>query len=335
MNPQAWSRLFDVRQMFDQPAVLWASAGLAIVLAATPLIFLVMQRAGKISPERSRELWARYFSWLVMVPLLLAPVLAGAFWTILGVCLLSLWCYREFARATGLFREKAISITVVLGILATTAATLDHWYRLFVAITPLCICFILAVAIIADRPQGYIQRVALGILGYSMFGCGLGHLGFLANDSRYRAWVIFILLATELNDVFAYVTGRLFGRKRMAPNTSPNKTEAGALGALCLTTLLTVATGPMFFAGTVLAEWHHLVILGLVISAVGQLGDLMFSSIKRDLGVKDLGAAIPGHGGMLDRFDSLVPVAPAVFHYINYHVGVGTAEPIRIFFEAN
>jgi phosphatidate cytidylyltransferase len=159
----------------------------------------------------------------------------------------------------------------------------------------------------------------------------LGHLGFLANDPRYRAWVIFTILATELNDVFAYISGRLFGRKKLAPLTSPNKTEAGAIGALCLTTLLTVLLGPRVFAGTELAKLHHLVTLGLLISAAGQLGDLMFSSIKRDLGIKDLGATIPGHGGLLDRFDSLIPVAPAVFHFINYHVGVAGGEPVRIF----
>jgi phosphatidate cytidylyltransferase len=335
VNQKSWVRLFDYRQAFHQPAVTMACIALGVALAVAPLIFLALERTGKISPQRSRELWARYLSWLVIVPILLAPALLGAFWTILGTGLLSLLCYREFSRATGLFREKLISITVVVGTLAITAATLDHWYRLFVAISPLCICFILAVAVIADRPQGYIQRVALGILGFSMFGCGFGHLGFLANDSRYRAWIIFTLLATELNDVFAYVSGRLFGRKKLAPLTSPNKTEAGGLGALCLTTLLTVTVGPIFFVGTVLTQWHHLVILGLVISAAGQLGDLMFSSIKRDLGIKDLGTTIPGHGGLLDRFDSLVPVAPAVFHYINYFVGVGVDEPVRIFSGAN
>ncbi len=67
----------------------------------------------------------------------------------------------------------------------------------------------------------------------------------------------------------------------------------------------------------------HLAILGMLISVLGQFGDLMLSSIKRDLGIKDMAATIPGHGGLLDRFDSIILVAPAVFHYINYFVGVG------------
>lgn len=331
MNAQPWSRLFDARLAFSQPVVLGVTAAVAILLAVTPLIFLGLHRTGRVSAERAGELWARYRSWLVLTPLLLLPILLGAFWTILGTCVLSLLCYREFARATGLFREKAISLTVVLGMFVIYAACLDHWYRLFVAATPLCVCFILAVAVTADRPQGYIQRVALGILGFSMFGTGLGHLAFLANDPRYRSWLIFILLATELNDVFAYIVGKSFGRKKLAPLTSPNKTEAGSVGALCLTTLLTLAIGPSVFAGTALTRWYHLVMLGLLVSAAGQLGDLIFSSIKRDLGIKDLGQTIPGHGGFLDRFDSLILVAPAVFHFINYYVGVAVNEPARIF----
>jgi phosphatidate cytidylyltransferase len=72
--------------------------------------------------------------------------------------------------------------------------------------------------------------------------------------------------------------------------------------------------------------------LGIIVSIVGQFGDLMLSAIKRDLGLKDTSKLIPGHGGLLDRFDSLILVAPAVFHYVGYFVGFGAGQPQRIFF---
>ena len=84
------------------------------------------------------------------------------------------------------------------------------------------------------------------------------------------------------------------------------------------------------FQDTVLDRPVHLVTLGIIISVAGQLGDLMISSIKRDLGIKDTGVALPGHGGWLDRFDSLLLVGPAVFHYVGYFLGFGLDQPVRI-----
>jgi phosphatidate cytidylyltransferase len=330
MNPVSRERLFGYDQVFAHPVTVAVTLALAGVLLLVPLLIALLSWRGRISAGHRRELLLRYYSWLVIVPLLLGPILLGAAWTILGVGVLSLLCYREYARATGLFRERTISVMVVLGILAITFAVFDNWYRLFVALTPLTIAAIAAAAILADRPKGYVQRVALGIFGFALFGTCLGHLGYLANDANYRPMVLLILLAVEMNDVFAYVTGKTLGRRKLAVNTSPNKTIGGALGALVLTTLLVAGVGRFVFRGTVLASPVHLVILGVLISVVGQLGDLMLSSIKRDLGVKDMAATIPGHGGLLDRFDSLLLVAPAVFHYVNYFVGVGVDQPIHV-----
>jgi hypothetical protein len=86
----------------------------------------------------------------------------------------------------------------------------------------------------------------------------------------------------------------------------------------------------VFLEGS-LHQWFYLILLSLIIAVGGQLGDLMLSSIKRDIGIKDTGTAIPGHGGLLDRFDSLLLVAPAVFHHIGYFRGIGLDQTQRIF----
>ena len=327
MNYDTRKRLFGFNHAFDHPVTLGITVAVVAALVATPLIFLWLSRRGKINPGQRAELMKTYKSWLVIIPLMGLPVLAGAAWTMLAVAVLSLLCYQEFARATGLFREKLISFTVVVGILMITFAVVDHWYGFFMALGPLTVATIAMVAILPDQPKGYIQRVALGVLGFLLFGSALGHLGYIANDQNFRPILFMILLAVEANDVFAYMTGKTLGRSKLAPNTSPNKTIAGSLGALVLTTALTTLTGYFVFAGTVLDSWPHLVVLGIIISVMGQFGDLMLSSVKRDLGIKDMGTIFPGHGGLLDRFDSLILVAPAVFHYVNYFVGIGDEYP--------
>jgi phosphatidate cytidylyltransferase len=316
--------------VFEHPVTLWITVGVVALLAAAPLVMSFLSRRGVVAAPLRAELWKRYFSWLVLAPLIVGPILLGTAWTIVAVALLSLLCYREYARATGLFREKTVSLVVVLGILALTFAELDHWYGFFIALFPLVSGLIAVTAILGDRPQGYIQRVALGVFAFMLFGCALGHLGFMANDRHYRPLVLMVVLAVEMNDVFAFMVGKKIGGRKLAPRTSPNKTISGSVGALVLTTALVFCLGRHVFEGTPLDSTARLLLLGAIIAAVGQLGDLMLSSVKRDLGIKDMAATLPGHGGWLDRFNSLLLVAPAVFHYVNYFVGIGTDQPTRI-----
>ncbi|HEX8312626.1 MAG TPA: phosphatidate cytidylyltransferase [Chthoniobacteraceae bacterium] len=331
MDAITFQRLFGAGDAFNHPVTV---AITAIIFAGLVIAFAVIKVLGatrRISPELHIELTKRTVAWAVMAPLLVGPVLLGAAWTMGAVALLSLACFREFARATGFFRHRALSATVGLGILAVTFAIADHWYNFFFALTPLTVIIVAAVAILQDEPKGYIQRVALGVFAFLFFGTCLGHLGYMANDVAFRPIVLMILLTVELNDVFAYISGKLTGRRKLAPNTSPNKTIGGALGALLATTALTAVLAHFVFQGEEWVTPLKLIALGMIVSIAGQLGDLMLSSIKRDLGIKDMGATIPGHGGLLDRFDSLLLVAPAVFHYVGYFRGFGLDQPVRIF----
>ena len=102
----------------------------------------------------------------------------------------------------------------------------------------------------------------------------------------------------------------------------PAKQLAAPLGALIFTTALFATLAHFTFQGTV-GSWGHGIAMGILLSVTGQLGDLLMSSVKRDLCIKDMAATIPGHGGLLDRFDSLLLVAPAMFHYLQYFRGIG------------
>lgn len=315
---------------FAHPVTVGILAALGAVLALAALAIGLLTLLGRGTPAFRRELWLRLFSWCWLLPLMIGPVLAGRVPTIAAVTLLSLLCWREFARATGAFRERLLSAVVVLGILFQNFAALDHWYGFFVALPALSACVLMVATIPLDRPAGYIQRTALAMVGFMLFGFGLAHLGYMANDPAYRPIVLMLLLTVALSDVAAFTFGKLLGGPKLIPVTSPGKTRAGAAGALLTTAAVVAFLSSRIFVGTPLAQLHWLVLLGLLVGVAAQAGDLVLSSIKRDIGIKDIGAALPGHGGVLDRFNSLLLVAPAAFHLIQYFVGFGGGQPTRL-----
>jgi phosphatidate cytidylyltransferase len=319
-----WDRLFGYQHAFDERFVVVIVSILGVALAVTPLVILVLDRTGRLDTVLKEDLWRRYRSWLVMVPLVVVPILLGAAWSLLLFTALSLLSFREFAGATGVFREKVMNLLVVIGILSLTFAVADHFYRLFVALTPMNIVVFTAVATSQDRPKGYIQRVALTIFGFMLFGTCLGHLSYMTNAPNYRSLALLLIFSVQLNDAFAYIVGKSLGGPKLAPQTSPNKTISGALGAVALTTMLVYWLSGIVFPDGSLAEPLQRVVLGLVISIGGQFGDLTVSSIKRDVGIKATGVLIPGHGGVLDRVNSLLLSAPAMFHFVNHFLDPAT-----------
>jgi phosphatidate cytidylyltransferase len=324
VSPADRQRLFDPTVAFDHAATA-VLLGIVAVALAVPAVVLPFLPA-----DQRRDIRKRYLPWLVVVPMIAAPILLGAFWTILAVAILAFFCFREYARATGLFREKLVCYLTLLAMAVMYFTALDAWFRLFMAMFPLGVAGIAGLAILQDRPKGYVQRVALAVFALALFGGCLGHVAYAANHRDYRPLILFFLIAVELNDVLAFVTGRLFGRRKLCPNTSPNKTVAGAAGAVIGTTVFVTVVGPLVFAGTDLNHTGRLVVLGLLVSIAGQFGDLTLSSIKRDIGIKDMDVFIPGHGGLLDRFDSVLLVAPVAFHYVNYFAGPGPDAPVCI-----
>ena len=156
--------LFDWEHAFDQRFVLFLVIGVAAVFLAVIAVIVIQTRHAKLAADTRADLSRRFASWLALTLFLLIPVLLGAGPTILAIGVLSLLCYREYARATGLFREKIASVVVVLTLVTITAAVLDNWYGMCVALTPLSIGVLGAVTLLADRPKGYVQRVALGVV---------------------------------------------------------------------------------------------------------------------------------------------------------------------------
>jgi phosphatidate cytidylyltransferase len=328
---EAFDYLFSTSGALEHPVTKFTIGFIIAAVVLSPVLTLVLTVMRKISPENRRNVWTRYYTWLFLIPVIMGPILLCPASAMSMVCIVSLLCYREYARATGLFRNRFLSALVGIGIFLVFLTTIDHWYRLFLALGPLAISTFAAGSVLADEPKGYLQRVSLAAIGFLLLGSGLGHLGYMANDSHYRPILCLLIVSVQLSDIVAYICGKWFGKRRLFPNTSPNKTLGGHLAALAITAPLAAYLGHLVFRGTPLDMPARLAILGLLVAVGGQMGDLVLGSIKRDIGIKDMAATLPGHGGFLDRFNSLVLVAPAAFHYINVFVPFGLDRAPRVF----
>jgi phosphatidate cytidylyltransferase len=261
------------------------------------------------------EIWSTYRSWIIMAAIGLLFVFIGRIAVIVGVTLLSILAFREFARASQLNRDRWMTAAGYIGIIAIGVASSLRDLRLFLAVPLFLIPLIFLIPVARNLAQGELHKVGQTIIGFTFIGWMFGHLGYLANSFHAYGLVCYVIFATELSDVSAYTFGRLFGRHPLRSAISPRKTIEGALGAVAVAMILPWMfrfSFPFFGAA-------QLILLGLIVGVGGLLGDLTVSMIKRDLGTKDMGGAIPGHGGILDRIDSLIYVAPLFMHVANYY----------------
>lgn len=196
-----------------------------------------------------------------------------------------------------------------------------EWYDLFIIFVPVYVFFLVAIVLtLQQKVEGILKTSGMIFWGVMICIYGVGHIGYLYNfhlsevGATGRELIIFLLILTEGNDIFQYICGKSFGKKKIIPLVSPNKTWAGFLGGIFSTLCVSIILGSHLFYFPIL----YLVIFGLEISIFGFLGDVAISAIKRDLGIKDTSHLIKGHGGILDRIDSLIFVAPLFFHTIYY-----------------
>jgi phosphatidate cytidylyltransferase len=278
------------------------------------------------SPGR-QDLRKRLATAIVLGPLFLAAVAVGGvvfLGAVLAIVGFGAW---EFYRLAGAKRPRPRTIAGI------GLALLFPVLFFYAPASPLTIPGLVAVGVLgvalaqlldagADEALG---SVSITVYGAAYVGLLFGHfilireIGRLVPGMPYwwgAALVGLAVVLAWLNDSAAYVIGRRWGRHKLIPRVSPRKTVEGAAGALVVTML--VAVGVVLAAGSrmpLLTPADGLAI-GALVGVAGPIGDLVESAFKRDAGVKDAGDIIPGHGGVLDRFDSLIAVAPAVWYYL-------------------
>ena len=301
-----------------------------IVLISLAIAGAVLGFLRFVLKKETASMFKTYWSWILIAGIGFIVVFLGRIPTIVGVTLLAIYAFKEFAHASGLYRDSWMIHAVYAGIVTVGVASLisdprgeekggTGWYGLFVAVPAFVIALILLIPILRNRARGELQRISLAIIGFVYIGWMFGHLGFIANARNAYGFICYIIFATGLTDVAAFTFGKIFGRHPLRSEISPHKTWEGALGALGVAMILPWL---LRFSFPFFGPWQ-LILTGLIVGIGGQLGDLSISVIKRDIGTKDMAATIPGHGGILDRIDSLVYAAP-LFMYV-----AGYCSPLR------
>ncbi|THD42818.1 MAG: phosphatidate cytidylyltransferase [Bradyrhizobium sp.] len=296
--------------------------GVVALLAIATLITETLRRRAKEPSAVIDNLVARVRAWWGMVAIFAAAFVLGKNATIVMFALASFYALREFVTLTPTrpADHRSLSLAFFLGIPIQYGLIAADWYGLFAIFLPVYGFLTLpAVSALAGDPEDFLARNAKIQWGLMICVYCISHVPALLTlqipgyAGQNALLLFYLMLVVQISDVLQYVCGKLFGKHKLAPVVSPSKTVegliGGAAGAVAVGAGMAWITpfSPLQAAG-----------MAFVIVVMGFLGGLALSAVKRSLGAKDWGDMIKGHGGMLDRMDSVVFAAPIFFHLTRY-----------------
>lgn len=299
----------------------YALAGILAILVAASLIVLVLRRLGPAKDYG--ELVARVQSWWVMFFIFTLAIAVSTTVSIVFFAIVSFLALKEYLSLIPTRRaDRSVLFWAYLTIPIQYYWVAEAWYGMFIIFVPVyAFLFLPMRMVLIGETQNFLRAAGTIHWGLMLMVFSLSHLAFLlalppeVNPAAGGAGlVLYLVFLTQFNDVAQYTWGKMLGRHKVVPKVSPKKTVEGFVGGVATTTVL----------GWLLAPWLtplssvEGVTAGLLIGVAGFIGDVNISALKRDLGVKDSGQLIPGHGGILDRVDSLTYAAPLFFHYVKY-----------------
>ncbi|MGB7814955.1 MAG: phosphatidate cytidylyltransferase [Methylotenera sp.] len=307
----------------------WLIGGVAALLLLASVIGWVLQsRLSKQQnpSEKSQKvvnnLVARVNAWWVMIAVFAVAFLAGKLGTIILFAFISYFALREFITLTPTRAgdHRTLSLAFFLLIPLHYYLIYIEWYALFSILIPVYAFLLMpSIAVLAQDTEHFLERAAKIQWGVMICIYCISHAPALLLleiphfEGQNALLLFYFMLIVQLSDVLQYVFGNLFGKTKVAPIVSPNKTLEGLIGGGFSTVLVGAAMWwitpftPLQSAG-----------MAAIIVTMGFLGGLVMSAIKRSLGAKDWGSMIEGHGGMLDRMDSVSFAAPIFFHLTRY-----------------
>lgn len=294
---------------------------LGVLVFATILFYIL----GKVKPgAQVKELKMRTNSWWVMASIFVLATLLHPIVSYVAFASLSYMALRELTSISKNIREedRRVIIWCYLAIPLQYYFAYNGWFNIFIIFIPIImhvwIPFLLVI-------RGFTTEIgrAMSVLPMQLMLTvfSLSHLAFLLSlpelegfNAGGRGLLLYVVFLTEMNDVFQFTWGKLLGRTKIIEKISPNKTWEGFVGGVLTTTVV----GYFLRFLTPLSGIESLVV-AFSVACSGFIGDIIVSAVKRDIGLKDTGTLIPGHGGILDRIDSLAISAP-IFFYLIYNL---------------
>ena len=262
-------------------------------------------------------LYLRVISAMVGIPIVIGSVYYGGPWYALFLLLVvNLGAYEY----NHLLRNKGYSGYTLLSFCGVSLFIVSFYYERFDLIYPLIMVlfFFLFIVALFNMNKMSLADSALSLWGIIYIGGMGGYLLLLRMLPEGAIYTYILLAGVWIHDTFAYFIGMKWGMHKFAPNISPNKSVEGSLAGI-IGTIAIFFSVSILFPGLIPANPGQAIILALGISVFAQLGDLFESALKRQLKVKDSGNIIPGHGGILDRFDSLLLTAPLVYYFALFY----------------
>jgi phosphatidate cytidylyltransferase len=307
--------------MDRQTLMLFAGIG-AFLLLASLIGFVLKRRTQGTANPVIDNLNARINAWWVMV-----LVIGAAFWfgttaVILLFYTVSFYALREFMTLMPTRRSDYPALVAAFYLALPLQYLLIYydWYGLFSIFIPVYVFLLLPIlASLGGDSTHFLERASKVQWGLMIAVFCVSHVPALLTldiagyEGRNLLLIAYLVIVVQMSDVLQYVCGKLFGKRKIAPKLSPSKTVEGFVGGILLASLI----GCALWWITPFTAWQSLFI-ALLINLLGFAGGIVMSAIKRDRGVKDWGHMIEGHGGMLDRLDSVCFAAPIFFHLVRY-----------------
>ncbi|AUM96209.1 TPA: phosphatidate cytidylyltransferase [Clostridium botulinum] len=259
---------------------------------------------------------SRYIGALVLAPFVIFLFIGGVFlkWGILALSLGGMYEFYKVIKNKGIHPIEIVGYLLCLIYYIPLLNNIN--YKNIFYITTLAVFILLAIPVI-NLKYNFID-VAITLLGFLYVPVFFSFIVLVNNKAHgnYLVWLIFI--SAWLCDTTAYYVGKYLGKNKLCPKVSPKKTIEGSIGGIIGASVACTIFGTAIFKFGVNIEIIHYILIGLICGIVCQFGDLVASSIKRYAGVKDYSNLIPGHGGILDRFDSILFSSVAVYYYLTF-----------------